>query len=204
MGERGKINWPEHTAGGSQNKGTEKLREELARPRWRKEAGGGERGKLSPRDATPSHTANRPRFLSKDFLRPEAHWGRGGKRRAAPGESAPKPLAARAARCGGKRLTAPRRTRASLWLPEPLTAEGKGAPQPERGRPSLWLPGPLAAERKGALHPGRGRPSLWLPEPLRPGKTQNAGATESALLWRTRKLEPHSMQGPLHIEQPGA
>ena len=55
-----------------------------------------------------------------------------------------------------------------------------------------------AAEGKGA------RPSLWLPELLRPGKAQNAGATESVLLWSTRKLEPHSTQGPLHIEQPGA
>ena len=71
-------------------------------------------------------------------------------------------------------------------------------------RPSLWLPGPLAEEGKGALHPGRGRPSLWLPWLLRPGTAQNAGATKSALLWRTRKLEPHSTQGLLHIEQPGA
>ena len=36
------------------------------------------------------------------------------------------------------------------------------------------------------------------------GKAQNAGPTESALLWSTRKLEPHAMQGPLHIEQPEA
>ena len=43
-----------------------------------------------------------------------------------------------------------------------------------------------------------------LPELLRPGKAQNAGPTKSALLWRTRKLEPHATQGPLHIEQPGA
>ena len=57
---------------------------------------------------------------------------------------------------------------------------------------------------KGEPHPGRLRPRLWLPEPLRWGKAQNPGATESALLWRTRKLEPHSTQGPLHIEQPGA
>ena len=42
-----------------------------------------------------------------------------------------------------------------------------------------------AAEGKGALHLGRVRPSLWLPEPLRPGKAQNAGATESALSWST-------------------
>ena len=33
---------------------------EPAHPRWRKEAGGGERGKLSPREATLSHTTNRP------------------------------------------------------------------------------------------------------------------------------------------------
>ena len=42
-----------------------------------------------------------------------------------------------------------------------------------------------AAKGKGAPHPGKGRPSLWLPEPLRPGKAQNAGATESVLLWNT-------------------
>ena len=39
-----------------------------------------------------------------------------------------------------------------------------------------------AVEGKSALHPGRIRTSLWLPEPLRPGKAQNAGATEFALL----------------------
>ena len=61
-----------------------------------------------------------------------------------------------------------------------------------------------ASEGKGAQHPGRVRPSLWLPEPLRPGKAQNAGATESALLWGSLKLEPPSTQGPLHIEWPGA
>ena len=63
--------------------------------------------------------------------------------------------------------------------------------------------GPRRGE--GSPHPGRGSPSSsWLPELLGPGKAQNAGATESALLWRTRKLELHSTQGPLHIEQPGA
>ena len=97
----------------------------------------------------------------------------------------------------------PGRVRPSLWLPEPLAADVKGTLHPGRGHPSLWLPEPLAADGKGTPHPGRVRPSLWLPEPLRPGEAQNAGATESALLWRTRKLEPHSTQGPLHIEQPG-
>ena len=96
------------------------------------------------------------------------------------------------------------KVRPSLWLPGPLTVEGKGVLHPGRVHPSLWLPEPLAVEGKGAPHPGRVSPSPWLPEALRPGKTQNAGATESMLLWRTRKLEPHSTQGPLHIEQPEA
>ena len=43
-------------------KGLRNSREEPPHPHWRKEAGGGERGKLSPREATPSHPANRPRF----------------------------------------------------------------------------------------------------------------------------------------------
>ena len=85
-----------------------------------------------------------------------------------------------------------------------VAAEGKGVPHPGRVRPSLWLPELLAAERKGAPHPRSVCPSLWLLEPLRPGKAQNAGATESALLWSTRKLEPHSTQGLHHIEHPGA
>ena len=45
-------------------KGLRNYREEQPHPRWRKEAGGGARGKLSPREATPSHPANRRRFLS--------------------------------------------------------------------------------------------------------------------------------------------
>ena len=58
---------------------------------------------------------------------------------------------------------------------------------------------------EGAQHPGRVRPSSsWLPEPLRPGKAQNAGATESTLLWSTRKLEPNPVRSMLPIEQPGA
>ena len=36
------------------------------------------------------------------------------------------------------------------------------------------------------------------------GKAQNVGPTESALLWNTQKLELHTTQGPLHIEQTGA
>ena len=64
----------------------------------------------------------------------------------------------------------------------------------------IWLPELLTVEGKGALHLGRVCPSLWLPEPLRSGKAQNAGATESPLLWSTQKLEPHATQGLIHIE----
>ena len=57
---------------------------------------GGARGKLSPREATSSHPANRPRFLSKDFLRPVPRRALGPRRekgRRAQEECA-KPLAA--------------------------------------------------------------------------------------------------------------
>ena len=37
--------------------------------RQRQEAGGGERGKLDPRDSTPYQTAKGLQFLTKDFLR---------------------------------------------------------------------------------------------------------------------------------------
>ena len=62
------------------NKGLRNSRDEPPHPRWRKEAGGGARGKLSPGEATPSHPANRPRFLSKDFLRPDRRRALGPRR----------------------------------------------------------------------------------------------------------------------------
>ena len=37
-------------------------------------------GKFSPREATPSHTANRPWFLSEDFLRPDRRRALGPRR----------------------------------------------------------------------------------------------------------------------------
>ena len=59
------MNWPEHTAGVRRTKGPSKSREELAgyrsaQPRRRLEAGGGERGRLGPKDRSPYRTANRP------------------------------------------------------------------------------------------------------------------------------------------------
>ena len=101
--ESGKINRLEHTAAVRKTKGLRNSREEPPHPRWRKEAGGGARGKLSPREATPSHRANRRGFLSKDFLRPDL-----------------------------RRALGPRREkagRANLWLPRPLAM----AAWPEHG-----------------------------------------------------------------------
>ena len=80
----------------SKTKGLRNFREQPPHPRWTQEAGGGERGKLSPREATPSHTANRPRVLSEDFLRPDWQCALGPRREKARrirGEWA-KPLAA--------------------------------------------------------------------------------------------------------------
>ena len=159
---RVKINRPEHTAGGSQNKGTENL-QRRAGPSPLEVGGRGEgkRANSAPEKPPPPTLQTGLRVLDEDFLRPDWRCVLGPRRekaRPTRGERAPKPLAAWAARRGGIRRAAP----------------------------------------------GRVRPSLWLPEPPRPGKAQNAGATESALLWSTRKLEPHSTQGPLHIEQPGA
>ena len=111
-----------------------------------------------------------------------------------------------------RRALGPRREkvrRARGECAKPLAAQATGRGGKRRAVPVERPHKPLAAQaaRRGGkrrARPGRARPSLRLPEPLRPGKTQHAGATESALLWRTRKRELHSKQGPLHIEQPGA
>ena len=47
----------------------------------------------------------------------------------------------------------------------------------------------------------RQAPAAWA---ARKGKAQNAGPTEAAPLWRTRKLAPHATRGPLPGERPGA
>ena len=70
MGEQGKINQPEHTAGNSQNKGTEKL-QRRAGPSPLEVGGMGERkGANSAPEKPPLPTLQTgPRFLSKEFLR---------------------------------------------------------------------------------------------------------------------------------------
>ena len=99
--ESGKINRLEHTAGSSQNKGAEKLQRRVA-PSPLEEGGRGRgKGQTQPREATPSHPANRRGFLSKDFLRPD-RWRR-------------------------QRALGPRREKAgrpNLWLPRPLAMRG--------------------------------------------------------------------------------
>ena len=70
MGERGKINRPEHTAGGSENKGTEKLQRRPG-PSPLEVGGKGEgKGANSALEKPPPPTRpTGPRFLSKEFLR---------------------------------------------------------------------------------------------------------------------------------------
>ena len=77
-------------------KGLRNSREEPAIPAGVRRQAGGEGDKLNPREATPSHLANRPWFLSKDFLRPDRRRALGPQREKAQcicGEGA-KPLAA--------------------------------------------------------------------------------------------------------------
>ena len=68
------MNSLEHTAGPFTEQRTEKSREELAgcrqaHPHWRQEVGGGERGKLGPRDGTLTKLQTGSQFLTKDFMR---------------------------------------------------------------------------------------------------------------------------------------
>ena len=73
--EREKINQPEHNASRSQNKATEQF-QRRASWRWTGPSpaggtglGGGERGKLSPRDGIPTKLQTGSQFLTKDFVR---------------------------------------------------------------------------------------------------------------------------------------
>ena len=90
---------------------------------------------------------------------------------------------------GGSRLEA------SSWEQTQATRTGLAHGETEAG----------TAEGIRCTAPGESAPvKLLAAWAAQPGKAQNAGPTESALLWRTRKLEPHATQVPLHIEQPGA
>ena len=80
MSER-KIDRPEHTAGGSQNKGTEKLQRRAAPHPL--EVGGRGEGKganSAPEKPPPPTWKTGPLFLSKDFLRPDRRRALGPRR----------------------------------------------------------------------------------------------------------------------------
>ena len=83
-----------------------------------------------------------------------ARWGRGGKRRAAPGESAPKPLAARAARAGEGTKRRCNRICAFVEYPKSGTALNAG-PAPYRAAGSL-----SRVDRVSTDAPVRGKPSV--------------------------------------------
>ena len=104
---------PEHTAGGSQDKGTEKPQRRAA-PSPQEEGGRGRgKGQTQAQRSHPLPPGKPARFLSEDFLRRLAEAVEGGGRRAR-GESAP-----------------------SLWLPGQDTAK---APHTQRQLPAEPCP----------------------------------------------------------------
>ena len=145
--EREKINLPEHTAGRSQNKGTEQVQRRARRLRTGPalpEAGGrrqgiGERGRLGPKDRSPYHTANRPPISNQ--RPPEILDGRhlsGGSRRDT-GRRHPTSVGGDWGwRCRGQKAHAPDWRGWKLRLGPP---RGEAAPHPGRvRRSSSWLP----------------------------------------------------------------
>ena len=171
---REKINQPEHTTGYSQNKGTDKLQR-----------------KASLRQTGPSLPDIGGRVEGKGAI------------------SAPEMASPPTLQRGLQFLS---KDSLRFWMVDFCRREGRGKrPAPENKHkaldPDRHVQKLRLGPRRGKCMPHLGRVHLlssWLPEPLRPGKAQNTGATESAFLWGTQKLEPHTMQGMLPIEQPGA
>ena len=157
--EREKINQPEHTARRSQNKGTEQVQRSYPAadgplPAGGRRQGGGERGRLGPRDCIPYHTADRPPVSNQRL--PEILDSRhlpGGSRR---DTGCVHPTSA-GGDWGwgreGRRCTHPGRVRpSSSWLPEPL-GPGKAQNAGAASSALLWNTGglePCAAQ--GTLH----------------------------------------------------
>ena len=159
----------------------------------------------APEKPPPPTRQTGPRFLSKDFLRPDRQRAMGpprekahhirGKCAQASGCLSGSPRrekvrctwgeGAQASDCLGH---SPRREKARQTWGEWAQASGCLSCSPRREKAHrIWGEG---AQASGCLNrSGRGR-----------HKTQVA--TKSALLWSTRKLELPSTQGPLHTEQP--
>ena len=157
MGEQGQINRPEHTAGGSQNKGTEKLQRRACPSPL--EVGGRGEGKganSAPEEPPPPTGQTGSRFLSEDFLRPDQRGALGPQRektRCARGEGA-KPLAARAAQAGED--TKRRHNRICAFVEDPKTGTALNAePTPYRAAGSL-----SSVDGESTDTPVRGRPSV--------------------------------------------
>ena len=175
MGERGKINRPEHTAGGLQNKGTEKL-QRRARPSPL-EVGG--RGKGKGANSAPEKP---PPPTRKTGPGPAARAG------AAEGKGAARPWrGCQTSGCPGR--SPPREkvhhTRESALKPLAARAtEGKGTPYPGRVCPSLWLPEPRrekARHTRGEGAQASGCPS-HLPQREKVRCTWGEGAQASGCL----------------------
>ena len=217
--KREKINQPEHIAGHSQNKGTEQVQRRARRlqtgPAPPQAGGrGGERGRLGLKDRSPYRAANRPPVSNQ--TPPEVLDGRHppggsrrdtgrrhptraggdwagdaeGRRRAAPGESAPvKRLAAWAALTGKARKAGAAFCSGLLWNTRglepratqgPLHVERLGAwavPAPPRSARELatWirvhLCPPVSGRKLGTEETGKQKPNKQR-EPLQKGPVQ--------------------------------
>ena len=157
MGEHGKINQPEHTAGGSQNKGTEKP-QRRAGPSPLEEGGRGEgKGENSAPEKPPPPTRQTgPWFLSEDFLRPDQRRALGPRRekaRRARGEGS------QASGCLNPQageVTTRRRKQVCPFVEDPKTGTALNAgPAPYREARSL-----SSVDGESTDTPVRGKPSV--------------------------------------------
>ena len=118
--------------------------------------GGGERGKLSPREATPSHPANRPRVLSRDFLRPDRRRTLGPRREEARRTRGEGAQASGCLNRWGGEDTKRRRNRIRTFVEDPKTGTALNAgPTPYRAAGSL-----SSVDGEGTDTPVRGKPSV--------------------------------------------
>ena len=145
MRQQGQINRPEHTAGGSQNKGTEKLQKRAGPSPLEVGGRGVGKGANSAPEKPPPPTRHKgPLFLSKDFLRPDRRRALGPRREKArhiPGDCA------QASGCPGR---SQRREKAHRARGEAAQTSGCPGRSPRRekarrtwgrGHQNFWLPG---------------------------------------------------------------
>ena len=177
MGEQGKINQPEHTAGGSQNKGTEKL-QRRAGPSPLEVGGRGEGRGKQPQRRHPLPHCKQARFLSKDFLRPDWQRALGPRRekaRCTRGEGT------QASGCPG---CSPRREKARRTRGEGTQVSGCQSRSPRREKARCtWGEGAQASGCLGRSGPGRHKTQAQ-PNPRFCGGPKN---------WNRTQRRAHSM-----------